>query len=528
MSFSDVFGNFTYTWTLAAIIVILSAIKKYLGRNDDYWKKQGIPFLPRPNYFYLLFTIGRKNIYEFIKDITRLGRVVGSFEGSNPAVMVAEPDLLRDILVKDFHVFPYRRIMETGDPIADNMVSIMTGEDWKRVRTIITPAFTSKRMRQMGTIMNECSKSVVEVCEKHFNEGKPVDFKSVFGAYTMDVIAKSAFATKINSYNDPQNIFVRKVREGFLKFTIPRMLIAILLPGWILKHFQFLNPMKFDRDNFFRDVTMSVIKQRKETGQRYNDFLQLMMDAADETAQTENSEYAEDETDRFGSITNNGLTPSTKYKKLSEVELLAQCIIFFMVGYETTATLLTFVCYCLATNPEWQEKLIKEVDDAFVKHKEMSYEAVRDMKILDAVVSETLRIHPPSTSTERTAVEDYALGNTGITIKKGMRVSIPAYAMHFDPEFFQDPQTFNPERFMEGYEPKHPQYAYLPFGAGPRNCLGMRFALLEVKMCLANLLRNFKLKTHSTTKVPLQYSPGMVLLTVKELPLTVEKRTLVI
>ncbi|GBN69745.1 hypothetical protein AVEN_94485-1 [Araneus ventricosus] len=78
----------------------------------------------------------------------------------------------------------------------------------------------------------------------------------------------------------------------------------------------------------------------------------------------------------------------------------------------------------------------------------MSYDAVREMKILDAVVSETLRMHPPATSTERTAVEDYKLGNTGIVVEKGMRVTIPSMGMHYDPDFFQDPETFNPERWV--------------------------------------------------------------------------------
>ncbi|GFX24999.1 cytochrome P450 9e2 [Trichonephila clavipes] len=156
---------------------------------------------------------------------------------------------------------------------------------------------------------------------------------------------------------------------------------------------------------------------------------------------------------------------------------------------------------------------------------EMSYDVVREMKILDAVVTETLRMHPPVGSGERTAVEEYKLGDTGIVLEKGMRIGFLIYAMHYDPEFFPDPETFNPERFMEGYEPKHPQYAYLPFGAGPRNCLGMRFALLEIKMCLANLLRHYRLKPHASTKVPVQYKKGAIFLTVGELPLTVEKRT---
>ncbi|GBN52604.1 Cytochrome P450 3A24, partial [Araneus ventricosus] len=501
----------------------------YLGRNDDYWTKRGVPFLPRMSLFTLLLLPYTKSIVEVFQELFgkhELGRVFGGFEGTKPNLVVSDPDLLRDVLVKDFHVFPYRRLMPTGDPIADSMVTMVTGEDWKRIRTIITPAFTSKRMRQMSSIMNECSQSVVEVCEKQHDKGEQVDCKGLFAAFTMDVIARSAFGTQIDAHNDPQNEFVRKVRESFLSFTIPRLVISMLLPLWIMKWLPAsLNPLRMDKDNFFKNVTMKVIQKRKETGTRYNDFLQLMMDAAEENARAENMEVVEDETDRFGSITNNGLSPSVKYKSLTDDELLAQCVLFFMVGYETTANILSFVAYCLAVNPEWQEKLIQEVDDAFRKHGEMSYDAVREMKILDAVVSETLRMHPTITSGERTAVEDYVLGNTGVVVEKGMRVLVPTLAMHYDPEFFQDPKTFNPERFMDSYEPKHPQYAYLPFGAGPRNCLGMRFALLEIKMCISNLLRHFRLKPHSTTKVPLEYKKGMILLSIADLPLTVEKRT---
>ncbi|GFX24986.1 lithocholate 6-beta-hydroxylase [Trichonephila clavipes] len=122
----------------------------YSSRNDDYWKKRGIPYIPRASTFYMFYIISRKNIADLVKDVTKnFGRVVGSFQGSEPTVTITDPNVLRDIFVKDFHVFPYRRIMKTYDPIADAMVSLMVGEDWKRVRTIITPAFTSKRMRQV-------------------------------------------------------------------------------------------------------------------------------------------------------------------------------------------------------------------------------------------------------------------------------------------------------------------------------------------------------------------------------------------
>ncbi|GBM17495.1 hypothetical protein AVEN_112559-1, partial [Araneus ventricosus] len=151
----------------------------------------------------------------------------------------------------------------------------------------------------IGAIIDECTKSVLEVCEQHSDNGEPVDCKGLFGAFTMDVIANSAFGTKIDSHKDPQNEFVRRVRDSFLKISLTIMTLFFLIPTWVFKLVpRSLNPIKMDRDDFFRDVVRSVVAKRKETGRRYNDFLQIMMDAADDTRLEENRDITEDETDR--------------------------------------------------------------------------------------------------------------------------------------------------------------------------------------------------------------------------------------
>ncbi|GBM46373.1 Cytochrome P450 6j1 [Araneus ventricosus] len=154
---------------------------EYLTRDGDYWKKRGVPYVPRTSVFFMQRMLKTKGMAGFIKSAcsNNMGRVYGAFfDGRGPTVIVTEPDLLRDILVKDFHIFSCRSVMEIGDPMADNALNNLTGEQWKRIRTIITPAFTSKRMRQMGSIINDCSKTVLEVCEKHSEEGKPVNCKT--------------------------------------------------------------------------------------------------------------------------------------------------------------------------------------------------------------------------------------------------------------------------------------------------------------------------------------------------------------
>ncbi|KAG8176367.1 hypothetical protein JTE90_018942 [Oedothorax gibbosus] len=521
------FGYSVYTVLsviVATVAIGVVLLLKYLARNDDYWKQRGVPYIPRQNIFKLFKMIFKGPLHElqleFYKKFTKT-HYWGGFEMSTPVLAVADPDLLRDILVKDFHIFPHRRDLKLGNKITDNMVSLLRGEDWKRVRTIITPAFTSKRMRQMSSIINDCSMSVVKSCEKHLMQQKPIECKSIFAAYSMDVIARAAFATKINSHDDPENEFVKRVREVSAEPTLKMILLSLIIPTKLFKYFGLGG---FNAMEFFRTVTLQVIKDRKETGKRYDDVLQILMDAANENALAENAELHEDEEDKFGSI-NSGITPLAKHSKLSEDELLAQCILFFFVGYETTASTLTFMAYSLAVNADWQEQLIAEVDEAFQKHEEMSYDAVRDMKILDGVVSETLRMYPAAVGSERTAIEDYKLGNTGIVIEKGKRIAFPIYSMHYDPEYFEEPEKFNPNRFIDPNQMKHPPYAYQPFGSGPRNCLGMRFALLEIKLCMTNILRHFRFRLHSTTKVPLQYKMCSPFISVNELPLAVEKRT---
>ncbi len=119
---------------------------------------------------------------------------------------------------------------------------------------------------------------------------------------------------------------------------------------------------------------------------------------------------------------------------------------------------------------------------------------------MDSVVMESLRLYPPATSLERVASEDYVLGNTGIKIKKGQLIHFPAYAIHRDPENFPEPNSFKPERFFPENRTHHP-YTHLPFGAGPRNCVGMRLALLEIKLALIHSVYKFKFSTTTNTQV---------------------------
>ncbi|GBM27679.1 Cytochrome P450 3A13 [Araneus ventricosus] len=197
-------------------------------------------------------------------------------------------------------------------------------------------------------------------------------------------------------------------------------------------------------------------------------------------------------------------------KDLSLNELVAQCIIFFLGGYETAASTLSFTTYMLALHPDVQEKvhsdLIKVLKE---RNGELTYDALQSVKYLDHAISESMRLFPPAIKLERQASADYELGETGIIISKGTVVSVPVYAMQRDPQFFPNPEMFDPDRWTTEERINREQYLFLPFGAGPRNCVGMRFALTEVKICLAYMILNFKISRCPQTKVPLEFNLGM-------------------
>ncbi|GIY22887.1 cytochrome P450 3A29 [Caerostris extrusa] len=227
------FGFDIYIWIsilITAFVGYCTSVYLYVSRNDNYWKKRGIPFVPRMNMIKLMYLANRKPTNEVWKqDIGKYGRAVGSYEWNNPRFLLSDPNLIRDVLVKDFHKFHYRKEAGGRNTISQNAITALQGEDWKRVRTIISPAFTSKRMRQMGSIINDCSKSTIEVLETNSKEGKPVE---LFAAFTMDVIARAAFGTQIDAHNDPENVFVKHVKENFAELNMLQVLLyALLLCG---------------------------------------------------------------------------------------------------------------------------------------------------------------------------------------------------------------------------------------------------------------------------------------------------------
>ncbi|GBN87420.1 Cytochrome P450 3A21, partial [Araneus ventricosus] len=335
-----------------------------------------------------------------LKRYKELGRIYGHFEGSRPLLSVGEPALLKNIFVKDFHIFPRGRVFPTSDQIMKYVVSNLQGEDWKRVRSIISPTFSTGKIKRMMGIMKESSQTTVENIKALISKREPIHAKRMYGAFTMDAIASSAFSTKIDSHNDPDNEFVKMARKVFSSNINWRFIALLVFPQ--LQKWLRISFFPADVCNFFRDVTLQIIEERKRTGQTRNDFLQLLMDTAKELQEDGNPDEKEKDSEDIaapygGVSTDHQVFRNVSKKNMSMNELVAQCVIFFIGGYEGVSSALAFAAYLLALHPDIQEKVHEELVEAVKQSNgELTYETLQSVKYLDNVISETLRLYPPA------------------------------------------------------------------------------------------------------------------------------------
>ncbi|XP_054157848.1 cytochrome P450 3A8-like [Oppia nitens] len=510
---------FDISYTTLAIITTasLTALYFYLTKNFNYWSSRGVKG-PKP---VVLFG----NVWELIikrfqlieeDRLAKYGSIYGIYMGKDPMLVVADPELIKNIMVKDFHIFVNRRDLGPIDEVMDHAMTVVKDDEWKRQRSIVSPSFTTGKLRKMMTLVDHCAQSVDRVLDKVATDGNEIEMKGLMGNYTMDVIASCAFATKTDTHNDPNNPFVVNAKSLFSGSLWRGVLF--LLANRMMRFFKIsiIDPSVY---KFFLNAIKEIIKQRKEdqSGHKHYDFLQLMIDAQKKvdnnvTAVDDDNNSSSSADDKLmdaeahhGLEDNSRLLKNRDKLEIKEIDILATSFVFFLAGYETTATLLAHLIYSLAINPESQQKLVDEIRGNCDASGHIDYETIIRLPYLDACISETLRMYSPAPQTGRVASQDYKLGDTGITVEKGVHIIIPIHALHYNPDYYPEPKQFRPERFLPENRDKIIPYTYLPFGAGPRNCVGMRFALMEAKTVVVRTLIKYEFVRTANTKVPLKY-----------------------
>ncbi|KAM7344113.1 uncharacterized protein ACRADG_010945 [Cochliomyia hominivorax] len=477
------------TLSLLYVVIATVSLALYLTkRNLNYWKDRGIPH-EEPHLIMGNFN-GLRSKYqmgEIIANYYHKFKGSGPFAGihivQRPGVVLLDKTLIKNVLIKDFNNFVNRGMYynEKDDPLTGNLFFI-DGHFWRALRNKLSPTFTSGKMKYMYPTVLNVAEKFIGVLKEKVNENPILDVRDMLGRFTTDVISSCAFGIEVNSLKNPNSEFPRLGRK-LVEEPRHNALIMAFIDGFPnLSRKLGMRIVPEDVHQFFMKTITDTIKYREENKIERNDFLKLLLDIRN------------DENEKLS-----GLTIE---------EMCAQVFVFFLGGFETSSSTMSFALYELALNPDLQERLREEVNEAYENHKGFNYETLKSMIYLDQVLSETLRKYPILPQLSRQAAEDYVVpGHPQYVIRKGMPVLIPVLGIHHDPDYYPNPQEFDPERFAPEIAKQRDSVEYLPFGDGPRNCIGERFGKMQSRLGLANLVKHFRFSTCSKTEIPIKLDP---------------------
>nr|AZZ89574.1 cytochrome P450 monooxygenase [Lagerstroemia speciosa] len=385
-----------------------------------------------------------------------------SWFGPQPQLVVTEPEMIKDILNnKDKNYTKIKPRSFLKKLLGDGLVTT-EGEKWVKQRKLANYAFHGKSLKSCVPAIVDSVHMMLEKWKRH--EGKEIEVFEEVRLLTSQVISRAAFGS---SYIEGRNIF--EMLKG-LSALLHRNALKVRFPG-ISKVWKTADEIESERlEKGIRDAIIRIIKKREEqiaTGELDgfgNDFLGLLVQA-----------FLEED----------------RSKRITINDLVDECKTFYVAGQETTSTLLTWALFLLAIHTDWQEQARNEVLNVFGQQ-DPSYDDTTKLKTMTMIINETLRLYPPVISLSREVARQVRLGK--LIVPANMQFSIAILKIHHDPQIWgEDVHLFKPERFSEGVAKaiNNNPAVFLPFGMGPRNCVGMNFAITEAKIALSMILQRY-------------------------------------
>nr|APH81392.1 cytochrome P450 CYP3027B1 [Tigriopus kingsejongensis] len=462
---------------IGTVIILGARILAHLLKFRGYFEALDVPKVR-------MWTFNQhKMVFQYfdIECMLQFGRIWGKYEGITPHLFLAEPKLIKEVLVKKFDSFVDRQYF----PMEEKHRSLVDArsESWRVMRRILTPTFTSGKLKTMFTPMQRVADEFIVAVEQRLKTGPVVDMKPLYQALSLDTIANCAFGVNTNSFTQPNNVLFRKCRDVFSDLRIKNVLEStiLFLGSYFPKVLEWIDLFGLENFDYLWRTTRDIALTRE--GSR-GDFIDKLIELKEDL--------------------DKGKCP------LNEDQIFAQGIGFFQAGFETSSNTMTTMMYTFAKNPYVQNTVFEEIKEVLRDSKNgIDYDAIGKMTYLDATIKENLRMYPPVTRIDRLCLQDCRLDDATrqkLLIKKGTVVQIPIYAIHHNPDFFPEPYVFRPERFLSAEDISVADMTFQAFGSGPRTCIGMRFAMAEMKIALAKFILKFKVVDCPETK--LDFLPG--------------------
>ncbi|KAF6198234.1 hypothetical protein GE061_007981 [Apolygus lucorum] len=489
------------TLLLSVLVLCVVYLVNKISKINRKWSDLGVPH-PPPVFLFgnlLDVVLKRRTLAETLRDIYNdfpNEPIVGYYHFLSPRIIVRDLDLVERILIKDFVHFVDRAppVDIKNNPLVVNLFALC-GNTWRAVRAKFSPMFTTGKLRHMFPQVGSVADELMKILDKKTDS---VDIKAEGSKFAIDVIGSCAFGFEPGAMDEEDNEFKIEAKAAFAPTLIDfaRLSLVFAFPG-IARMFglQFSKPRTI---KYFTNVVRSALVHRQQSKEVRKDFVQQMVTLLEKGSIDVEKE---DPSDGYLNIGDKSIEGDEKLE-LTEDVMVGQAFVFLLAGFEAASTTIAFMCMELAANPAAQERARAEVVKA--AENELTYDSVKDMQFLDGCLKETLRIHPPVGTLGRMCVKEYNIPGTNVTVRPGEFVMVASTGIHGDPNIYPDPARFNPDRWVN--DSRRP-CAYLPFGDGPRICIGMRFAIMEIKCCLAKILLKYKIQLNPSTTIPVKINP---------------------
>ncbi len=430
--------------------------------------------------------------YNFLKSIARtikqvknpIGTMQESMErfhgtycvslGSRKIIATQDPGFIDHVLKnnhRNYHKSPM--VTEQLGRFLGNGLLTSNGDFWLKQRRLIQPGFHTDKIKALYDIIKKTVDNFLNslpTCEQVdvYPLMNKLAFEIVINTL-FDVVVPEASRTALNSFiNETQAFVVKDIRQPYFSWWFK-------LSGEVQKN--------LDNSQKARSIISAIIKERKLSNKKFNDLLDMLLDARYEDTG----------------------------EAMNEERIIDEILVMIIAGHETTGNALSWMLYLLANHPNELEKLKQETKDINLE------QCVRHDR-LTAVINETMRLYPPAWISDRIALDDDAYQD--YTYPKGSIILMFYYGLHRDPKYWSNPESFTPDRFLKQNQDKEKQKAYYPFGAGPRLCIGNNFAMAEMAIFIQAIIHNFEILPTDITPVinPLvTLRPDRVLLNIKRL-----------
>ncbi len=429
---------------------------------------------PRINFLHAIIGQLRSLPFDplaFSLEVARKFRPIAYYRfGPIRVYQLNHPDLIQQAMVEYAPKMHKPRLLKWAlRSIAGEGLLTSDGALWKQQRKLMQPAFRHDRLGIYADIMVRHATRMAE----SFVDGEIRDIGAEMGKLTLAIVVRSLFGEDL----PPEACDIGDSLMAILDAVNQRMNMPLQVPSWF--------------------PTKRNLRERKALA-RVDEMLRILVRTRRQSDQTYSDQTYSDQTHHDLLSVLLAAVDADSGVSMSDQQLRDEMMTLFGAGQETTANALTWTWYLLARHPEVEARLVEELRRV-LRGRDPAPGDLASLPYTEMVVRESMRLYPPAPAFARQVIEDVVIG--GYEVPKGSMIMVSTYALHRDGWFFPDPDRFNPDRFAPGWEERIPRYAYLPFGAGPRVCIGNGFAMMEARLILSTIAQVCQLSLEAAEEI---------------------------